>query len=223
MESNSISIINLIFEAGFVVQLVMLILVFMSIYSWTIISAKKKILINSKSDIKNFNKMFNAEVDFEKIYKRIPKDIESRGSMEKIFSSGYEEFKQFKTKLAKDKIINLEMVYRKMNNTMNCEIEDLDNNLSVLAMIASSSPYIGLFGTVWGIMNSFIALSSVKQASISMVAPGVSEALIATAFGLFAAIPATIAYNRFVSQVENINNKYISFVEELFINFNKKK
>jgi len=102
-------------------------------------------------------------------------------------------------------------------------VDRLDHGLSVLAMIASSSPYIGLFGTVWGIMHSFIGLASVKQATISIVAPGIAEALIATAFGLFAAIPATIAYNRLITQVGEIQNKYTSFVEELFVSFQRQK
>jgi biopolymer transport protein TolQ len=108
-----------------------------------------------------------------------------------------------------------------MNNTMNDELDVHYRGLSILAMIASSSPYIGLFGTVWGIMHSFIGLASVKQATIAIVAPGIAEALIATAFGLFAAIPATMAYNRLSSQVESIGNKYSSFIEELFVSFQR--
>lgn len=219
MESNSLSVINLILEAGPVVQIVIFILLCMSIYSWTLIASKKKILISAKNNIKNFQKTFGYRTDFSKIYKEIPKDLKNTDTMEKIFVSGYEEFQKLEP--TKDKKNNLEMVYRKMFNTVNCDTDALYDNLSILAMIASASPYIGLFGTVWGIMNSFIALASVKQASIAMVAPGISEALIATAFGLFAAIPATIAYNRLISQVENINNKYVSFTEGLYVNFNK--
>lgn len=214
MESNNLSIINLIFEAGIVVQIVMLILALMSIYSWTVIYAKKKILVSANIDIKKFIKVFNAEKDIKNIYKGIDKDLKNTSTIEKVFVSGYEEFQVKGNNSA-------EMAHRKMFNTMNREVDKLYDNLSSLAVIASSSPYIGLFGTVWGIMNSFIALASVKQASISMVAPGISEALIATAFGLFAAIPATIAYNNLTSEAENINNKYISFIEDLFVNFNK--
>jgi biopolymer transport protein TolQ len=137
--------------------------------------------------------------------------------MEDIFGSGYQEFTHTKSTSNQSLIMNSERAYRSMNTTASNEIDRLDSSLSVLAMIASSSPYIGLFGTVWGIMHAFIALESVKQATIQIVAPGIAEALIATAFGLFAAIPATIAYNRLVSQVEEIGNKYTAFVEELFV------
>jgi biopolymer transport protein TolQ len=141
--------------------------------------------------------------------------------MESIFGAGYEEFSLNKAKTSQDKINNAERAFRSMNNTMNDELNVHYRGLSILAMIASSSPYIGLFGTVWGIMHSFIGLASVKQATIAIVAPGIAEALIATAFGLFAAIPATMAYNRLSSQVESIGNKYSSFIEELFVSFQR--
>jgi biopolymer transport protein TolQ len=138
--------------------------------------------------------------------------------MADIFSSGYKEFTCLELD---DKQANAERAYRLMNTTANSEIERLDSNLSILAMIASSSPYIGLFGTVWGIMHSFIGLASVKQASIAVVAPGIAEALIATAFGLFAAIPATIAYNRLSSKIGDISHQYTAFIEKMFVIFQR--
>ena len=217
MEENSLSIISLIFSAGIVVQIVMIVLVMMSIYSWTVIMSKKKVLIDATNDINNFHQSFEGEVVLSSIYKDLPPLVSDRTAMEDIFGSGYQEFTHTKSTSNQSLIMNSERAYRAMNTTASNEIDRLDSSLSVLAMIASSSPYIGLFGTVWGIMHSFIGLASVKQATIAIVAPGIAEALIATAFGLFAAIPATIAYNRLVSQVEEIGNKYTAFIEELFV------
>jgi biopolymer transport protein TolQ len=135
-----------------------------------------------------------------------------------IFSSGHKEFTHLELG---DKQAHAERAYRLMNTEANSEIDRLDSNLSILAMIAASSPYIGLFGTVWGIMHSFIGLASVKQASIAVVAPGIAEALIATAFGLFAAIPATIAYNRLSSQIGDISHQYTAFIEKMFVIFQR--
>jgi len=179
--------------------------------------SKKKVLIDATNDINNFHQSFEGEVVLSSIYKDLPPLVSDRTAMEDIFGSGYQEFTHTKSTSNQSLIMNSERAYRAMNTTASNEIDRLDSSLSVLAMIASSSPYIGLFGTVWGIMHSFIGLASVKQATIAIVAPGIAEALIATAFGLFAAIPATIAYNRLVSQVEEIGNKYTAFIEELFV------
>ncbi len=211
---NSISILGLIVQADFVVSAVMLILVVMSVYSWTIILSKKKTLLDSKDDIESFSHCFSANKTLDELQSELP----SSGKMSGIFASGYNEFTHLKSD---DKQGNAERAYRMMNTTANSEVEQLERNLSVLAMIASSSPYIGLFGTVWGIMHSFIGLASVKQASIAVVAPGIAEALIATAFGLFAAIPATIAYNRFSTQINDIANQYDAFVEKMFVIFQR--
>jgi len=223
MEESSLSIISLIISAGFVVQVVMAILVLMSIYSWTVIMSKKKVLIDSKKDIKAFHHRFEGEAELSVLYEALPAIVDDRTAMEDIFGSGYKEFNHSKSTSNQALIMNSERAYRSMNTTANNEIDRLDGSLSVLAMIASSSPYIGLFGTVWGIMHSFIGLASVKQATIAVVAPGIAEALIATAFGLFAAIPATIAYNRLVSQVEEIGSKYTAFIEELFVSFQRQQ
>ena len=208
MEENSLSIVGLIFNAGLVVQLVMIILVLMSIYSWTVIMSKKKILMDASSDIDTFHEEFERNDKLDKLYKNLPPLASDWSAMEDIFGSGYKEFTHTKSTSNQSLIMNSERAYRAMNTSASNEIDRLDSSLSILAMIASSSPYIGLFGTVWGIMHSFIGLASVKQATIAVVAPGIAEALIATAFGLFAAIPATIAYNRLVSQVEDIGNRY---------------
>ena len=220
---NSLSIFSLIISAGFVVQVVMIVLVLMSIYSWTIIMSKKKTLIDANKDVKNFHNHFLADTDLALLHSQIPEQVSNRTPMEHIFGAGYGEFTHTTSASNQALVLNSERAYRSMNTAVNNEVDRLDHGLSVLAMIASSSPYIGLFGTVWGIMHSFIGLASVKQATISIVAPGIAEALIATAFGLFAAIPATIAYNRLITQVGEINNKYTSFVEELFVTFQRQK
>ena len=223
MEENSLSIVGLIFNAGLVVQLVMIILVLMSIYSWTVIMSKKKILMDASSDIDTFHEEFERNDKLDKLYKNLPPLASDWSAMEDIFCSGYKEFTHTKSTSNQSLIMNSERAYRAMNTSASNEIDRLDSSLSILAMIASSSPYIGLFGTVWGIMHSFIGLASVKQATIAVVAPGIAEALIATAFGLFAAIPATIAYNRLVSQVEDIGNRYTAFVEEIFVILQRQK
>ena len=223
MEESSLSIPGLIFSAGYVVQLVMIILVLMSIYSWTVIMSKKKILMDASNDIKNFHQEFERESELSVLYKNLPPLASDWSAMEDIFGSGYKEFTHSKSTSSQLRIMNSERAYRSMNTSASNEIDRLDSSLSILAMIASSSPYIGLFGTVWGIMHSFISLASVKQATIQIVAPGIAEALIATAFGLFAAIPATIAYNRLVSHVEEIGNKYTAFVEEIFVILQRQK
>jgi len=223
MEENSLSIVSLIFSAGLVVQLVMIILVLMSIYSWTVIMSKKKILMDASNDIETFHEEFERNEKLTDLYKNLPPLASDWSAMEDIFGSGYKEFTHTKSTSTQSLIMNSERAYRAMNTSASNEIDRLDSSLSILAMIASSSPYIGLFGTVWGIMHSFIGLASVKQATIAVVAPGIAEALIATAFGLFAAIPATIAYNRLVSQVEEIGNKYTAFVEEIFVILQRQK
>ena len=223
MEENSLSIVGLIFNAGLVVQLVMIILVLMSIYSWTVIMSKKKILMDASSDIDTFHEEFEGNEKLSELYKNLPPLASDWSAMEDIFGSGYKEFTHTKSTSNQSLIMNSERAYRAMNTSASNEIDRLDSSLSILAMIASSSPYIGLFGTVWGIMHSFIGLASVKQATIAVVAPGIAEALIATAFGLFAAIPATIAYNRLVSQVEDIGNRYTAFVEEIFVILQRQK
>ena len=220
---DSLSIFSLIISAGFVVQLVMLVLVLMSIYSWTIILSKKKVLMDAGKDVKRFYNKFLKDPDLSQVHAQVPTVASKRTPMEQIFASGYQEFTQSNSSSNQAMVINSERAYRAMNTAVNNEVDRLDDSLSVLAMIASSSPYIGLFGTVWGIMHSFIGLASVKQATIAIVAPGIAEALIATAFGLFAAIPATIAYNRLATQVEGIHNKYTAFMEELFVMFQRQK
>ena len=216
---NSLSIISLILSAGFVVQVVMFILVLMSVYSWTLILSKKKTLMDAKNDIKVFHNHFLADTNLDKLHTEIPEIVSDRTPMEHIFGSGYGEFTHSKSTSNQSLVMNSERAYRSMNTTANNEIDRLDGGLSILAMIASSSPYIGLFGTVWGIMNSFQSIAISRNTSLAIVAPGIAEALFATALGLLAAIPAVVAYNKFnsdsqryFSKIENFSKRFLSII-----------
>ena len=208
------SFIDLILNASLVVQLVMLILVVASVVSWTMIFNKRLLLKHSKNDADMFEERFWSSEDLSPLYNRITAGRYESSGMEKIFGAGYKEFSRLQKQESIDPEAVLDGAQRSMRIAMNKEVDHLETNLSFLATVGSTSPYIGLFGTVWGIMNSFQALGTVQQASISMVAPGISEALVATAMGLFAAIPAVIAYNRYSNDVERLINRYDNFLEE---------
>ena len=208
------SFIDLILNASLVVQLVMLILVVASVVSWTMIFNKRLLLKHSKIDADKFEERFWSSEDLSPLYNRITAGRYEPSGMEKIFEAGYKEFSRLQKQEGIDPEAILDGSQRSMRIAMNKEVDHLETNLSFLATVGSTSPYIGLFGTVWGIMNSFQALVTVQQATISMVAPGISEALVATAIGLFAAIPAVIAYNRYSNDVERLINRYDNFLEE---------
>ena len=208
------SFIDLILNASLVVQLVMLILVVASVVSWTMIFNKRLLLKHSKNDADMFEERFWSSEDLSPLYNRITAGRYESSGMEKIFGAGYKEFSRLQKQESIDPEAVLDGAQRSMRIAMNKEVDHLETNLSFLATVGSTSPYIGLFGTVWGIMNSFQALGTVQQATISMVAPGISEALVETAMGLFAAIPAVIAYNRYSNDVERLINRYDNFLEE---------
>ena len=192
----------------------MLILVVASVVSWTMIFNKRLLLKHSKNDADMFEERFWSSEDLSPLYNRITAGRYESSGMEKIFGAGYKEFSRLQKQESIDPEAVLDGAQRSMRIAMNKEVDHLETNLSFLATVGSTSPYIGLFGTVWGIMNSFQALGTVQQATISMVAPGISEALVATAMGLFAAIPAVIAYNRYSNDVERLINRYDNFLEE---------
>lgn len=212
--SADLSFTHLILEASLVVQLVMLMLVLASVISWSMIFSKRLMLKRANRDAENFEERFWAAEDLGPLYSRISGSRHKPSGMEKIFEAGFKEFARLRKQEGISPAAVLEGAQRGMRITLNREIDYLETNLSFLATVGSTSPYVGLFGTVWGIMNSFRALGQVQQATISMVAPGISEALIATAMGLFAAIPAVIAYNRFSNDVERLINRYDTFVDE---------
>jgi len=210
------SIIHLISGASFLVQLVMFLLLVASIFSWTIIFSKWRLLIKAKQNADEFENRFWNASDLSDLYKKTSRHSKKSGDsgLEVMFEAGFREFARLRKDEDLTPKIIMEGVQRSMRVAMNREIEALENHLPFLASTGSTSPYVGLFGTVWGIMNSFRALGNAKQATLSMVAPGIAEALIATAMGLFAAIPAVLAYNRFVNQIDRITSRYDAFYEE---------
>lgn len=219
---SDLSFFSLIWEASLPVQAVMLILVIASLASWKIIYLKIKTLKMAEQNTDDFEKIFWSGGSLSNLYESVsikpPKDMLG---LPMIFKAGYKEYMSNKNTGALDKK-SIESVRRAMSASYNREVDTIDRHLPFLASVGSVSPYIGLFGTVWGIMNAFIGLANVAQASLAQVAPGIAEALIATAIGLFAAIPAVIAYNKFASKVDRISIRYESFMEE-FINIMDRK
>jgi len=208
------SVTHLILDASFVVQLVMLLLLVVSLLSWTIIFLKWSVIKKARSESDRFERRFWSGADLGELYKRVSTRRGRLNGMESIFEAGFREFAHLRKSAGVDPMAIIHGSQRAMRVAMNREVETLETHLSFLATVGSTSPYVGLFGTVWGIMNSFMALGAVKQATIASVAPGIAEALIATAMGLFAAIPAVIAYNRYSNDVERLINRYDIFAEE---------
>ena len=213
MTSDS-SFMQLILDASFVVQLVMLILLLASIVSWTLIFAKRNELKGALLIADAFEARFWSGIDLADLFKQLSATGYEREGIENIFVAGYREFARLRKNSEIEPARLVEGSQRAMRIALSREMDNLDERLPFLATVGSTSPYVGLFGTVWGIMNSFRALGNVQQATLAMVAPGISEALIATAMGLFAAIPAVIAYNRFVTRSERLANRYELFMEE---------
>ncbi len=208
-----LSITHLILEASLVVQLVMLILLLGSISSWAIIFRKYRHLKQAEAGAEAFEDAFWSGGNLNEIYTQSEQpDLES-GGMERIFRAGFREFNRMRQQRAQADA-TMESAQRSMRVALNREMDQLEQYVPYLATVGSTSPYIGLFGTVWGIMNSFLALGAMQQATLATVAPGIAEALIATALGLFAAIPAVIGYNRFSNHAERITNRYEMFMEE---------
>ena len=212
--STDLSLIALVLNASLPVQIVMVILAIASLVSWTMIFGKRVVMGRAIRAANQFEDQFWSGVDLVEVFNRIDVRRTAATGMERIFHAGFKEFARLrgqKTAEARDVLTGTE---RAMRISLSREMDYLETSLSFLATVGSTSPYIGLFGTVWGIMNSFRALGNVQQATIAMVAPGIAEALIATAMGLFAAIPAVIAYNRFAYDVERLHNRYDAFVDE---------
>ncbi|OGT35408.1 MAG: protein TolQ [Gammaproteobacteria bacterium RBG_16_51_14] len=212
--STDLSFLQLIFNASPLVQIVMLILLVASVISWSMIFSKHVILDKAKKAADQFEDRFWSSEDLSPLYNRITSSHHEATGMERIFEAGFKEFARLRKQENIEPDSVLEGAQRAMRIAMSKEVDQLETNLSFLATVGSTSPYVGLFGTVWGIMNSFRALGNVQQATISMVAPGISEALVATAMGLFAAIPAVIAYNRYSNDVERLINRYDTYMEE---------
>ena len=217
---DDISVLNLFLEAGLVVKIVMMLLFIASILSWIIIVER----YNFFKKIKDVNDAFLSDFwtgrDLDVLYKEISKEENLYGAMN-LFKNSYEKFNYIKSKENINEL-DLEDINRSMRVSIASDEEDMNKHLSFLANVGSVSPYVGLLGTVWGIMTSFQGLSDATQATINAVAPGISEALIATGMGLFAAIPAVVAFNKFTSESESISQSTLIFAEELASIFYKK-
>lgn len=214
---EQLSLLDLVLNASFVVQLVMLLLLLASIVSWYMIVQRVIYFRNSRDDMLAFEEQFWSGIDLAELYREGNERASDGGAilgMESIFRAGFKEFSRLAQQSDMDAEAVVEGARRAMRVATLREEERLEQNLPFLASVGSTSPYIGLFGTVWGIMHSFRGLANATQATLATVAPGISEALIATAMGLFAAIPAVMAYNRFASRVDVFENRYDTFVDE---------
>lgn len=220
--ANDMSLFTLIAGASVPVQLVMAVLIITSLFSWWYIFIKVFTIKRAEADAESFENSFWTGGDLNKLYEGISAGRRKPQGMASIFEAGFKEYIRHKQQGRMEVSDVMEGARRAMRAAYNRELDDLDAHLPFLASVGSVSPYIGLFGTVWGIMNSFRGLANVAQATLSQVAPGIAEALVATAIGLFAAIPAVVAYNRFASSVDRLAVRYESFMEE-FTNILQRK
>ena len=212
--NQDLSIIQLVLHASFVVQLVMLLLLAVSITSWAAIFRKLRSLKQVKQLNDDFEREFWSGTSLNDLYAAAAQNARNGGPMERIFASGMREYQKLRERRIQDPGTLLDGARRAMRASFQRELDAAETNLSFLASVGSVSPYVGLFGTVWGIMHAFTGLASLQQVTLSTVAPGIAEALVATALGLFAAIPAVIAYNRFARDIDRLANKQETFIEE---------
>ncbi len=213
--THDLSIASMILNASVVVQFVMGMLALASLLSWTYIFMKLFAIRRARREAETFEREFWSGSDLVGLYQRAAGGRYSTAGMERVFEAGFKEFLKLKGRSGSDMSALVDGTRRAMKATYQREMDVLESHLSFLATVGSVSPYIGLFGTVGGIMNAFRGLSNVAQATLAQVAPGIAEALVATAMGLFAAIPAVIAYNRFSHDIDRLASRYESFMEEL--------
>ena len=212
--NQELSIFHLILNASLVVQLVMLLLMVVSVSSWAAIfrklfSLKRVTTLNDK-----FEREFWSGTSLNDLFAAAAQNARAAGPMERIFASGMREYQKLREKRISDASTLLDGARRAMRASFQREIDAVETNLSFLASVGSVSPYVGLLGTVWGIMHAFTGLASLQQVTLATVAPGIAEALVATAIGLFAAIPAVVAYNRFARDIDRVAIKLETFIEE---------
>ena len=212
--SQDLSLLHLVLNASVPVQLVMLLLLGASLLSWWFIFIKLFSLKRALRATDRFEREFWGGGDLNALYRRVAAERESAGEMERIFEAGFREFMKLRQQAGLSLNVIVDGTRRAMRATYQRELDGLESHLSFLATVGSVSPYVGLFGTVWGIMIAFMGLSSVAQATLAQVAPGIDEALIATAMGLFAAIPAVVGYNRYTHDIDRLANRMESFMEE---------
>jgi biopolymer transport protein TolQ len=213
--TQDLELVKLILEASLVVKIVLGILVLASLMSWWYIFLKMFSVRRAVNEADEFEALFWGGTELVAIYQSAANRSDEIEGMERIFAAGFKEFMKLKNRAGSDLGALMDGVRRAMKATYQRELDHLESHLPFLATVGSVSPYIGLFGTVWGIMHAFRGLSNVAQATLAQVAPGIAEALIATAIGLFAAIPAVIAYNRYTAQIDRLASRYESFMEEV--------
>ncbi|MGE0329815.1 MAG: protein TolQ [Ramlibacter sp.] len=212
--NQDLSILHLVLNASLVVQLVMLLLVVVSVTSWAAIFRKLFALKRVKSLNDDFEREFWSGTSLNDLLAAATQNAKQAGPMERIFASGMREFQKLRERRISDAGTLLDGARRAMRASYQRELDAVETNLSFLASVGSVSPYVGLFGTVWGIMHAFTGLASLQQVTLATVAPGIAEALVATAIGLFAAIPAVVAYNRFARDIDRVAIKLETFIEE---------
>jgi len=205
---------NLVMNASFVVKAVMLLLLAVSFMSWMFIFRKWFAIRNARAQTEQFEREFWSGNDLNALYQGSVNARHTIGSLERIFEAGFREFTKLRGQRGTDPSVMVDGARRAMRATYQREMDMLERHLAFLASTGSVSPYVGLFGTVWGIMHAFRSLANVQQATLAQVAPGIAEALIATAIGLFAAIPAVVAYNRFSHDIDRLAIHFESFMEE---------
>ena len=212
--NQEFSIVQLLLDASWVVQAVVLLLLFVSLMSWTAIFRK----LLSLSDVQRLNDEFEREFwsgkSLQELFAAAQQNAKLAGPMERIFASGMREYQKLRERRITDSGLLMDGARRAMRASLQREMDAIESNLSMLASVGSVSPYVGLFGTVWGIMHAFTGLASLEQVTLAKVAPGIAEALVATAIGLFAAIPAVLAFNRFSRDIDRVANKLETFIEE---------
>ncbi|MCW5620736.1 MAG: protein TolQ [Burkholderiales bacterium] len=212
--TNDMSMIALIGQASLLVKLVMLLLLAMSLVSWWFIFRKAFVLRDTRRKSEDFERTFWSGPDLNQLFQSIVNGRRIPASMERIFEAGFREFVKLRRQSGQQIAVVMDGTRRAMRATYQRELDYLEAHLSFLATVGSVSPYIGLLGTVWGIMNAFRGLANVQQATLGQVAPGIAEALIATAIGLFAAIPAVVAFNYYAREIDRLSTRFETFMEE---------
>ena len=212
--NQDLSILHLVVNASFIVQLVMLLLLIGSITSWAAIFRKLRALKNIKTQNEEFERDFWSGTSLNDLYAAAAQNAKQGGPMERIFASGMREYQKLRERRITDPGTLLDGARRAMRASFQREMDVVESSLSFLGSVASVSPYVGLFGTVWGIMHAFTGFAGMEQVTLATVAPGIAEALVATAIGLFSAIPAVIAYNRFARDIDRVATHLETFIEE---------
>ncbi|MCL4799917.1 MAG: protein TolQ [Burkholderiales bacterium] len=212
--THDISILSLIANASFVVQAIMALLLAVSVMSWFYIFRKLFAVRQAQRETEDFERAFWSRPDLNALYQSAVNARHRTGSLERIFEAGFRDYVKLKGQRIADPTELVDGARRAMRATYQREMDYLESHLAFLASVGSVSPYVGLLGTVWGIMQSFRGLANVAQATLAAVAPGIAEALVATAMGLFAAIPAVVAYNRYSHDIDRLANRFESFMEE---------